>query len=209
MAGWEIKLDEQQVQRVSRLLYEFPDKTRTVLRNAITRGLTATRVQAEKEIKQRYAISATNLRTYKSIFQKPIFMMNDGVVGEITFAGGKVPLYRYTVRPKDRINTTRFANGHSGAKIPRKTSAMDAIEAGMVPRPGGFVARFQSGHVGLFHRTGGVTANGKDKLKEYYGFSIADMLDYDEAKEAVSERASEIVERNIDHELWRIMNGFV
>lgn len=208
MADWEIKLDEQQIRRVSQMLYAFPDKTRTVLGNAIRRGLTATRVQAEKEIRERYDISAGNLRTYKNIFQHPVFNSNDGVVGEISFAGGKIPLYRYHVVPKNRVNTSRFANGYGGAKVPRQTSAADLKETGLVPRPSAFVARFQSGHVGLFMVTERGKEGAKDKMKELYGFDIADMLDYEDARENILDRAQEVVAERIDHELYRMLNGF-
>lgn len=208
MADWGIKLNEQQVQNVSKMLYSFPDKTRTVLSNAIRRGLTATRVQAEKEIRERYDISAGNLRTYKNVFQHPVFNSNDGVVGEISFAGGKIPLYRYHVVPQNRVNTSRFANGYGGALVPRKTSAADLKENGMVPRPAAFVARFQSGHVGLFKAVERGKDGKKDKLREFYGFSVADMLDYEDARENVLDRAQEVVAERIDQELYRVLNGF-
>lgn len=116
-------------------------------------------------------------------------------------------MYRFRVSPKVRTVTNRFVNGRSGWRVNAPVSAGDIKERGMVRRRPAFIATFQSGHTGLFYRMNKKTSSGKDKLHEYYGPSVADMLDYEEAREAIQERAEEIVAKRVDQELWRVLNG--
>lgn len=208
MPGVQVQLDQQQIEHISRMLYTAPEKTRIVLTRAFNRGLAAARTQAEQEIRKRYDIKAGDLRTYKTITMKRAQQFGDEVVGEISFAGGKIPLYRFHPSPRNRVYTNRFVNGRSGWRVTGPVKAADARESGMQSRPAAFIATFKSGHTGIFRRTGGKTSTGKDKLKEYYGFSVEDMLDYPDAREAVQERALEITSKRLDHELLRILSTF-
>ena len=205
-SGFDVQLDQRQVEHVNKVLYTVPDKSRTVFRNAILRGMVAAKTQAKREIKERYDITTGNMRTYETIRER-VFDFEDGVVGHISFSGEKIPLYRFHPSRRSDRRTSKFANGkNSGFKVPAKMSAAD-LRGRMQERPAAFIATFRSGHVGMFKRMGEKTKNGKPKISEYYGFSVADMLDYQEARENVQERAQEIIGRRIDQELLRILNG--
>lgn len=208
-----IEIDPKQIDHVNKLLYTMPDKARTVYRNAINRGLTAAKTQGRKEIKERYYITSGRMKKYEHITMRKAEQTGSDVTGEIQFAGGKIPLYKFRVSPKERRYTSRYANGRYGWRITGKVSAGDIRANGMVRREPAFIAEFKSHHKGIFYRTGEKTNIGKpkkyqkDKLHEYYGPSVSDMLDYEEARDAILERAGEVVEKRIDHELWRVLSG--
>lgn len=202
--GVSVEVDERQIERVNTLLRAAPEKALLVYRRAFLRGLGAVRTQASKEIRARYDIPASNLEPNQTIRQK-LDVGTDGVVGEILFAGGKIPLYRFHPSPKNRRYTTRYVNKISGWRVTTDVSAADT-RGQMLRRSAGFIATFQSGHTGIFMRTGEQTANGKDKLKEYYGYSVADMLDYGPVIDALQERAEEVISARIDHELLRTLD---
>ncbi|MDO5784722.1 MAG: phage tail protein [Eubacteriales bacterium] len=208
MPDVNITIDEAQVAHVNKMLHTMPDKAKIVFRNAMNRGLIAARTQAAKEIKERYDIKTGNLRTYQTIKLRRAGQAGSDIVGEITFSGTKIPLYRFHPSPATRRYTNRYVNGKAGAKITAPVSATDARESGKHKLNRGFIATFSSGHTGIFYRTNGKTRTGKTKLKEYFGFSVADMLAYEPAMDAVYERAQEITSKSIDHELYRILNGF-
>lgn len=208
MPDIRVEIDQAQIEHVNRILYTMPDKARTVFRNSINRALISARTQAKTEIKERYAIKSGDLSTYERIQLRGAEQTGSDVVGELHFAGGKIPLYKYKVRPSGRRYTSRYVNGHSGWRITTAVSAEDLKEAGMVRREAAFIATFKSGHTGIFKRTGGTTSTGKTKLREYYGFSVADMLDYEDARENILNKAAETVGNRLDHELYRVMNGF-
>lgn len=203
----EVKLDPEQIQRVNTILYSMPGKAKTVFSAAIKRGLESGRKQAEQEIKERYDITTANMRTYKTVKLKSPRMQGDEVVGEILFSGAKIPLYRFHPSPKYRKYTNEYVNGYGGW---RKTSPVKASDVKGVWKnlTKGFIATFQSGHTGIFYRTGDTTGTGKDELAEYWGFSIEDMLDYEPARENITDKMSETVEKRVEQELYRVLNGF-
>lgn len=204
MPGIVVSIRRDQVEHVNSVLRSAPEKALTVYRRAFGRGLDAARVQASKEIRQRYDISDGNLRTYQNITSK-VETAADGVVGYINFASAKIPLYRFHPSPAQRKYTTRYVNKIGGWRVTTDISAADTRGA-MLRRTTAFIATFQSGHTGIFSRTGEKTASGKPKLREWYGYNVKDMLDYPEAREAIQERAAEIVQNRIDHELLRAMD---
>lgn len=204
MPGIVVSIRRDQVEHVNSVLRSAPEKALTVYRRAFGRGLDAARVQASKEIRQRYDISDGNLRTYQNITSK-VETAADGVVGYINFASAKIPLYRFHPSPAQRKYTTRYVNKIGGWRVTTDISAADTRGA-MLRRTTAFIATFQSGHTGIFSRTGEKTASGKPKLREWYGYSVKDMLDYPEAREAIQERAAEIVQNRIDHELLRALD---
>lgn len=204
MPGIVVSIRRDQVEHVNSVLHSAPEKALTVYRRAFGRGLDAARVQASKEIRQRYDISDGNLRTYQNITSK-VETAADGVVGYINFASAKIPLYRFHPSPAQRKYTTRYVNKIGGWRVTTDISAADTRGA-MLRRTTAFIATFQSGHTGIFSRTGEKTASGKPKLREWYGYSVKDMLDYPEAREAIQERAAEIVQNRIDHELLRALD---
>ena len=71
-----------------------------------------------------------------------------------------------------------------------------------------FVARFRSGHVGIFERTGGVTASGRDEIRELMGSSIPQMIGSDEVTEALSNDAGLEFDKRMTHEVDAILNGW-
>lgn len=202
--GVSVEVDERQLERVNTLLKAAPEKALLVYKRAFLRGIGVVRTQASKEIRARYDISASNLEPNQTIRQR-LDVGTDGVVGEILFAGGKIPLYRFHPSPKNRRYTTRYVSGVGGWRVTTDVSAADT-RGDMLRRRTAFIATFQSGHTGIFSRTGEKTASGKSKVREWYGYSVADMLDYPEAREAIQERAAEVVQDRVDHELLRALD---
>lgn len=213
-AGVSVSIDHDKIAHVNTMLQAFPDKAIAIYNRAIRRGLKGGRTQAEKEIRERYDIPLSSLREDHSYytFSEVVQSDGDGVAGHIRFAGSTIPLYRFHPEPKNRKYTTRYVNGISGWRITTEVSAAD-VKGKMLKRRTGFIATFKSGHTGIFSRfdefgnTLGKTASGKDKIREFWGFSVRDMLAYDPAREAVRERMREIVEKRIDHELLRELDN--
>lgn len=212
--GVSVEIDKQQLERVNTLLKAAPEKALLVYRQAFQRGLGAVRTQASKEIRARYDITERNLEPYESIRQR-VIPRNDGVVGEILFAGGKIPLYYFNPSPKARKYTTSYVNKIGGWRVTTEVSAADN-RGQMIRRGAGFIATFQSGHTGIYKRTGewthtadalgSKTKKSKEKLEQYYGYSVADMLNYGPVIDALQDRAEEVVSARVDHELLRALD---
>lgn len=72
-----------------------------------------------------------------------------------------------------------------------------------------FVSRMKStGHTGIYERTGGMTSNDKDEIKELFGPSVPQMLGSSEVAEKLSAAAMDKFEERLDHEINAILNGW-
>jgi hypothetical protein len=208
----QIQISVEQLERVEKLLYGIPGAIPTAEANAFNRGMEAAKTEAKRQIQQRYAITQGNLGKYnKTKIQRA---SAGGTEAYIEFRGPKVPLYKYTPAPKsrtyvaERIPVMIHGVGWRNVFKSGDVSAMDSRESGMVARPAGFIATFKSGHTGIFKRTGGSTSTGNAKIKEYWGYSVADMLDYEPAREAIQKKTEETVNKRLEHEITRILSRY-
>ena len=191
MVDIQVRIDEEQIRRVNAVLYNMPGKTTALFRGAIQRGLTAGRKKAYDEAKERYDIKEGKRKVYETVTIHYPQTLGGEVIGDISFSGRKIPLYKFHPEPDYRVTTDELARVMKGGewRTYRKTGPVSAADVmgGMRARPEGFIATFQSGHTGIFKRTGGKTSGGKEKIEEYWGFSIKDMLDYEPARKAILE----------------------
>lgn len=219
LRGVSVTIDQEQIRHVNALLRFAPERALVVYKRAIQRGLSAGRVQANKEIRERYDISNANLNNTDghsySTYSEKVMEDGGGVAGYINFAGAKIPLYRFHPQPKTRTYTTRYVNGYGGWRVTTDVSAAD-VRGQMIRRRTAFIATMPSGHTGIWKRTGKYThldkegkrtSGSKPEFRELWGFSVKDMLDYEPAREAVRERMAEIVSKRIDHELFRELDA--
>ena len=209
ITGLSVEIDKEQISRVNTILQSTPQKALVVYKRAIQRGVSAGRVQANKEIKTRYDISNASLNNSDghsySTYSEKVIEDGGGVVGYINFAGAKIPLYRFHPIPSARLYTTRYVNQISGWRVTTDVSAAD-VRGQMLRRRTAFIATMPSGHTGIWERTGKITSGGKEGIREFWGFSVRDMLDYEPARESVQNRMAEIVEKRIEHELLRALD---
>lgn len=206
MAGINLTIDRGQLNRVNQIINSSA-KIGTAIQRAVNRGLESARTEAAREIRTRYDIAQANLRANQNVTLRKAVYSGDEIVGEIRFSGQKIPLYRFHPNPKNRRYTQRFVNGVSGWRVTTAVSAADN-RGQMTARPEGFIATFRSGHTGIFQRiAGSKTSSGKEKLREYMSYSVADMLDYPEAREAVERKTMETVQKRLDHEIQAVLKG--
>ncbi len=213
----QIEMSIPQVERAEKLLYGIPNAAETAMSRAFNRGLLAGKTEASKQIRQRYAISAGNVKENQRV---TIRRSSGGGDAEIEFAGPKIPLYKFKPSPASRTYLPQKipvpVRGDGDGETPvfrmvfknAKTSGMDARASGYKSGANWFIARFKSGHVGIFKRTGGNTSGGRSVIEEIWGFSVADMLDYEPAKEATAKRIQETVGTTLEHEIGRVLSRY-
>lgn len=75
---------------------------------------------------------------------------------------------------------------------------------GRTPFAEAFIAKMKSGHTGMFER------DGKSRLPitEFMGPSTAQMAGNSVIVERVEEKTQEVVNKRIEHEITRILNGY-
>lgn len=186
-----IEITQEQIDRVREILSEVPNGLEKALRSVIQRANSTVRTETVNQITSVYAISRQNVRAETNIKTK-IQTIDGGIVGTITFAGYKIPLYRYSVTP-----TVPTQGATVKAKMLKSNSQTPFVHA--------FIARMKNtGHTGIFER------ERKERLpvKEIMGLSTATMADNSVVLEKVEEKVQDTINKRIEHEVTRILNGY-
>ena len=205
---------QEAVERAKALLNGIPGGVDKAVKDAMSRAVAKVRGGAKRAIQEKYDISGAALRTEKNVRVR--YSYGNGVTATITFAGRKIPLYRfggsYPKMPTQDIAAGKkpvmvkgawtmqyqgaAAKGHQ-LKNTGPTQFMDA-----------FVARMKSGHIGIFERTGGVTSEGSDAIQEIMGSSVAQMVGSQQVAEKLTTEAMQTFESELDSAVYRILTGW-
>lgn len=210
-----IDIDSRTIEQVISEIGAFPGAAEQALKGAVKEGIKASRTTAMKEIPGRYHIPAHQLKTESRV--KTYFShKQNSMVGEISFAGRNIPLYYFKITP--------YAPGADTGKQPVPVN-VGGSEWRML-RPGrtvyaavyrqnspkklsdAFIARFQSGHLGVFERTGGTTGSGRESLRELRGPSIAKMAAAPEIQEQIETVTEEKFRENLTVQIEKIIQNW-
>ncbi len=206
-------MDQGQLDKLQALLAGIPGGVEKASKSAMQRAVSYLRANSAKAIQEKYDISTANIRANENVFIR--YSYQDGVQAFVTFAGGKIPLFRYGgaspgaptplkdrwVKVADKTGPHWYhpsvpAHGHQF-----KDTAPALFE-------NAFVARMRSGHVGIFKRSGGESRGGGDAISEIMGGTVPGMLGKDAVKERLGEQAAEKYRERYNHEVVRLLNGW-
>ena len=185
-----IQITAEQIERVELILSNVPKGAEKAVTSVIQRANSTVRSETVKGIAGVYAISKQNIRaetTIKVRTQKA----DGGVVGTVSFAGYKIPLYRFNVSPTLPVQRATV-------------SAAVMKDSGRTPFAEAFIAKMKSGHTGMFERDG----TRRLPITEFMGPSTAQMAGNSIVLEQVEEKAQEVINKRIEHEITRILNGY-
>ena len=199
-----IEVSAETIERVEALLAGVPKGAERALSNAMNRGLSKMKTGAAKKVREVYTVQssaineATNTRIRKA--------STGNLVGYIHFSGYKIPLYKFKVTPKapgirKRVQAT-VKKGEGG-------TFEDA-----------FIAQMESGHIGVFERTGTFNTDnvrlkkyGKqnkhtESIEQKMGLAMAQMVGNLNVMTELEKEAQRTVDERIVHEIDRLLNGY-
>lgn len=207
--------------RVERLLAGIPGGVEKAVRSAASRASARLRSASVKAIRERYAISAANVRANENIQIR--YDYRNGVRVSVCFYGRLIPLHRFdgaapSVPTPD--TSRRFGVMHgflAGGEekwhlmypgVPAHGHVLKGTSPATFPHA--FVARMNStGHIGIYERTKGMTSRGKDEIEELFGPSVPEMLGSQEVAEKLVKEASDSFEKNLEHNINAILYGYM
>lgn len=184
------------LERAEKLLEGIPGGVDKAIRSAMARSVSHLRTGSTGAVRQRYDITAANLRADENVSVR--YTYGEGIQASVTFAGRRIPLYRFNgsapKQPAGRVPAY--------AHVLKSTSPERFLNA--------FVARMPplALHIGIFERTGAKTSSGKDQIRELFGPSVPQMLGSKEVEERLSKEAMEKFEERLDHEINAVLNGW-
>lgn len=190
-----IEIEGRALERIGEILSDTPDAAKKVLKQAITRGISAGKAAASKYARESYHISAGEFKAQGFLTVNTAKQEGDDIIGSINYAGSAIPLYRFHVTPKEP-GTKRMVK----AAVLKENSGTILQHA--------FIAKMPNGHVGVFERREGTGDNRhSDKIEEHYSVSVPQMIGREEVMEKIEERVQEVTGNRIEHELDRILSN--
>lgn len=185
-----IQITNEQNERVNLILSEVPKGAEKALSSVIKRATSTVRSETVKGITGVYAISRQNIRAETTINMRTR-KADGGVVGVVSFAGHKIPLYRFSVSPTLPVQraTVKAAVKRGNAQTPFEHA---------------FIAKMRSGHTGMLERD----TTARLPISEFMGPSTAQMAGNSVIVAEVESKAQEVIEKRIEHEITRILNGY-
>lgn len=199
---------EDVIDRAAKLLAGIPDGVDRAFESAMGRAISHMRTDSARVIRERYDITAGNVKANQNIFVK-LDRKKGRLNAEIKFSGGKVRLVEFGgfsfhgLRYED---TSRWV--HVRINGERKTVRPNVSAKGhqlkmTLPREfhNAFAANL-GGHTGMFENDGG-------QIKEVMGSSVPQMLGSDSVKEKLSQEAMDKFEERLEHEIMARLNGWV
>lgn len=201
------------LERAEKLLEGIPRGVSTAVNEALDRTASRLRTSSSKAIRERYDISAANIRGEENVRITRSYR-GSGVQAAVTFSGKRIPLHRFggaspgsprpdtgkLVRAKIYGQWRQVHPGVAAAGHQLKNTSPYHFQKY-------FVARMKSGHTGIFKRTGGMTKTDSDEIQEIMGSSVPQMLGSDSVARTLSEQAVETFEKRLEHNISAILNG--
>jgi hypothetical protein len=209
-----VEAERAVIEKVNILLANVPGGAEKAFKGAFARAQSAVRTAATKEISKVYAITQTDVRAESNITLRTRKAENE-IIGELSFSGFKIPLYRFGVTPK---RPTPREGDFIRVSVMKGTTKLFRHA---------FNAKIQSGHMGVFERVPGKRMKnrrgGKNELNmhtqaigkysdgsdQLYGPSVSGMLENAEVMNEMEEVAINTVNTRLEHEIERILTGYV
>lgn len=183
-----ITVSAGQLERAEVLLKNIPNGVSRAIVPALNRAAEGARADAVKKVRERYYIKASDVRAAIKI-TKATYESQAAIVHA---SGQPIPLSKFRITP---------------AKPPAKRRKSPIIvrvvrgEGG--PVKGAFVARMRSGYIGIFHRAG----RARLPIVQRFGPSVPQMLGHESVVNYIEQRAQELLESRLEHEIERLLRG--
>lgn len=183
-----ITVSTEQMERAELLLKGIPKGVEKAVAAALNRAAEGARTIAIKKVRERYYIQAKDVRETIEIKKA---MINEPVA-IIKASGSPLALSKFRITPSN-----------PPAKRRKKPIIARVVRGEGGPIRSAFVAKMQSGHIGVFRRVG------KERLPitELYGPSVPQMLGHESVTEYIEEKARERLENRLEHEINRLLRG--
>ena len=178
-----IDINENAIEKVSALLHGIPNGAEKAISGALNRSLLAYRTASVKQIRQTYHISASDLKTSGQIKMNKASMRSPE--GSVAFAGSMIPLVKFNARRTKPVTVA----------VLKQSSAKRLEHA--------YFANLGLG-TGIFER---ITRQ-RDSSKQLLGPSAAHMADNTDVVYTAENRAMEVFENRLEHEINRLLEGY-
>ena len=201
---------EKSFERIHTILQGVPGGIDKAMKGVISRATTTAREVSLEGITQVYDIKPGAVRDRKNTTINMRTRKTDsGIVGEITFSGTKIPLYRFGISHQKPTPQSKKVPVNIGGRwvmvSPGKAvKARQLKSSSMTIFENAFIAKMRSGHYGIFERKGRTSST----VKEIMGSSTAQMVANSDVLDKIEAEVFKTIEKRAEHEITRILNGY-
>ncbi len=186
-----IEVREETLGKVHTILEGVEHAKDKVLSPAFGRALQAGKTEAKRQAVKTYHIKSGDYNKNSYIKYKGVEHGEDEIVGSILFAGRPIPLIKYKTTPttpqKDAIPKAAVLKENAPVKFNKRNDV--------------FVQQMGTGHIGIFKR------EEIGNIKQLYGPSTPRMTENEAVMQKIEEKVHEVLNRRIEHEIERLLNG--
>lgn len=184
-----IEVTNEQIERVNSILGGIKNAPNKAFYNTINRALTTVRSKSGKMIRETYQIKQSDITSNQNMKMKRASVSD--LEGQILFAGSVIPLIRFKVSPSEPKH---------------KTVSVSVLRAeGGKRLQSAYVANLGRYGVGVFERL----TSKRETSQQLYGPSTAHMMGNEDVLLKVEAAAQETINKRIEQEISRILNGYV
>ncbi len=137
-------------ERAKSILADYPNRAHKAIRDSIITASKSTQAEMNRLVKERYAISQSNLRSVNKIIPILPEKSGDEEKGGFITQGPRIPTIKFSVIPSTPQSQIGLRRDHR-----TNVSVMVVKGVATVAVPNRFVVGVRSGHIGLFHRVAG------------------------------------------------------
>lgn len=180
-----VQVKVHHAERLEKIFSQSKKEANKVLWRAINRAAIAARTSASVQIRKKYIVKAADVKKRIKIRAATLHRLS----AEIRASGPVTPLMKFDVSPKfpDIMDVRARVMKGGGRKLIHT----------------GFVARAGNGHINVFTRVG----PSRYPIRGLYGPSVAQMMGKDEVVELIQNRAQEVLDERLEHELNRFLRS--
>ncbi len=187
-AGLTVDIAEESLDRVTKLLAGISGGVHKAVGSALARAASSGKTAARRAVAEEYTLSQSEFLSQTRNVNHIVRETGGGVSVVFGFRGYVIPLAKFNTR----INSS----GRVVTQVKRTNTAETLDQA--------FQAQM-GGHKGIYERVGAK----RFPVRELYGPSTVQMMHANErVMDKIEEKMAETYEKNIDHEILRILNGW-
>lgn len=183
----KISVDGKQLQKATISLQFVEKNIPKAFSAALNRVGQGVKTEASKKVRETYDIRAGDVKRYGNIrITKANFAKLELL---LTSRGPSVPLIRFKTSPSKQ-----------SSRSPRVLSA-SVKRSGKKPIPGAFIRSMESGHAGVFKRSG----KRRLPIQELFGPAVPVMMSEPGVAEHLQNEANIRMQKRLDHEVDRVL----
>lgn len=220
----DVRLNPLDERRVKQRLGAMQSKSGLVMARAVKRGRQAAATELKKQIAATYRLAGGSKEIKQAVDSKTGSPTANNPTAQLVVSGGNIPLSRFTKVNEGKITVNkargRRAHGNAMKRIKQKLkgrvlkASPGAALTGDDKFSPAFVAKMKSGHVDLFERQYGVQMKhipkgrkSAEKIVTLSSISVAAMAGKKKIAEQVMKTAGETIQKRLDHEIKRVLEG--